>query len=93
MKSASESVRARRAGRRLCTRAGRLSSLSGTTVNSLRSTLFDPVGHRFNCGAVEPVNQHGGGGPPREPWTVALEHERQFSVLPRPLRVGHLKEN
>src|SRR5674476_640322 len=44
------------------------------------------VGPRFLCGACEPVGQHGGGGLPREPWTVAFEHARQTSLSPCPPR-------
>ena len=45
-----------------------------------------PARHRFLCIADEPVVQHGGGGLPREPRTIAFEHERQtsdFSCSPR----------
>src|SRR3954454_15075263 len=38
------------------------------------------------CGACEPVGQHGGGGRPREPWSVAFEHECQslrYAKAPR----------
>src|SRR3954454_23680139 len=37
-------------------------------------------------GACEPVGQHGGGGRPREPWSVAFEHECQslrYAKAPR----------
>jgi hypothetical protein len=33
-------------------------------------------------GAGEPVDQHGGGGLPREPWIGAIEPERQTFNLP-----------
>src|SRR6185312_3440839 len=48
------------------------------------------VRRRFLCGAVEPVGQHGGGGLPREPWIVAIEHEHQTSDFPCPPRRGPL---
>jgi hypothetical protein len=55
-----------------------------------RMGWFVPVGHRCLCSACEPVGQHGGGGFPRGPWIVALEHERQTSGFPCPPRDGHL---
>jgi hypothetical protein len=39
--------------------------------------------------ACEPVVEHGGGGLPREPWIVAVEHERQTSNHSCPPRGGH----
>jgi len=68
---------------------GRLASRWGSGGRRCRwrtLAVCVPVGPRFLCGACEPVGQHGGGGLPREPWTVAFEHARQTSLSPCPPR-------
>jgi hypothetical protein len=47
------------------------------------------VGRRIVCSACVPGYQHGGGGLPREPWIVAVEHESQTPELIPALPAAH----
>jgi hypothetical protein len=70
-------VRRRLRGAPWCAKIGRwlllLAALTGAETGRVRRG-----GPRCLSGACEPVDQHGGGGLPREPWIGAVEPERQI---------------